>query len=83
MNVRNKKNKDINDIENLIYKMKLKTEEKESENNNTENNILPSNLDSLHTIIENDSEVFLSSLKQPFIGNRDGRGLKHVKFIII
>ena len=80
-NFRNKKNKDINDIESLIYRIKLNTEEKKSENNDTEKNILPSNLDSsLNTIKENDSEVFLSTLKQPFIGNRQGKGLKHVKF---
>ena len=35
---------------------------------------------SLNTIKENDSELFLSTLKQPFIGNRQGKGLKHVKF---
>ena len=80
-NFRNKKNKDINDIESLIYRMQLKPEEIESENNNTENNILPSNLDSsLNTIKENDSEVFLSTLKKPFIGNRQEKELKHVKY---
>ena len=80
INLRNKKNKDINDIESLIYRIKLKKEEKESENNKTENNALASNPESLQTITENDSEIFLSTLKKPFIGNREGRGLNNVKF---
>ena len=80
INFRSKKNKDITDIESLIFRLQQK-EEKEKSEEDGDNKILPSNLDSLNTVIENeDSEVFLSSLKKPFIGNRDEKQLKHVMF---
>ena len=81
-NFRNKKNKDINDIESLIFRMSQKPIKKEVEEEDEENNIIhKSNLESLNTIHENDdSEVFLSSLKKPFIGNRDDTKSKKVTF---
>ena len=80
INFRSKKNKDITDIESLIFRLQQK-EEKEKSEEDGDNKILPSNLDSLNTVIENeDSEVFLSSLKKPFIGNRDEKQMKHDMF---
>ena len=76
-NNKRKNNKEINDIENLLGKMssfkneELNVDEKFDEiinkNNNSEN---------LNTIYENDDEVFLSTLKKPFIGNRDKKKIK-------
>ena len=73
------KNREINDIEYLLGKLtKFKTEEinldeqfEEIANKN--------NLESLNTIYENENEIFLSTLKKPFIGNRDDLKLKNEK----
>ena len=77
-NNKRKKNKEINDIENLLGKMSIfkneeinideKFDEVVNKNNNSE---------SLNTIYENDNEIFLSTLKKPFIGNRDKKKIKN------
>ena len=59
-----KKNKDINEIERLIYTILLNTEEGKELGNDNNENLLSSQLDSLKTINENSSEVFLSTLKK-------------------
>ena len=74
-----KKNKDISEIERLIYNILLNTEEGKDPGNDNNENLLSSQLDSLKTINENSSEVFLSTLKKPFIGNREKK-IKRVKF---
>ena len=74
-----KKNKDISEIERLIYNILLNTEEGKELGNDNNENLLSSQLDSLKTINENSSEVFLSTLKKPFIGNREKK-IKRVKF---
>ena len=77
-----KKMSDITDIEGLIYTILLNTEEgrKAATDDNNNENLPSSYLDSLKNSKENDSEIFLSTLKKPFIGNREGKKIKHVKF---
>jgi hypothetical protein len=78
-NIRNKKNNEINDIESLIYKLNIKIKNEEDKYENIDD-IIKSNFNSsLNTIYENENEVFLSSLKKPFIGNRDSIKIRKMK----
>ena len=76
-NNKRNKNKDINDVENLLGKMTtFKTEENNSEEI-LEENSNKKNFEGLNTIYENTNKVFLSSLKKPINGKREGLKLKN------
>ena len=78
-NIRFKHLNEINDIEEFvgkINKLEKKNKEKKEESGD---DVLKSNLESLNTVYEKDeNDVFLSSLKKPFIGNRDQK-IKKIK----
>ena len=61
----------VNDIEKLLNELNKAAEEEQKDSTQNLEEIINNNSESLKTIYENDKEVFLSSLKKPFIGNRD------------
>ena len=74
-----KRNFNIYDIEKLIHELNKNREEEEEQKDSSQNleEILNNNnSESLNTIYENDKDVFLSSLKKPFIGKRENTEIK-------